>query len=186
MYKHWLLGGALVLSCLPVLAEEALEQPVRWTLDTSPRAEWLQLASADEANEDEATEHAGVNTAVTKPKFKEHLVTASKIHKYLGIGSLGLAGLTLLAPKEEDGAHEYLAKGAAALGVGAVITGLVFHWDDIELNQGFDNPDNLHALLTTLGTLGFLGAVSEAPASGHAGLGAGGAISMAIGIKMTW
>jgi hypothetical protein len=182
MYRHWLLGGALTLSCLPALAEETAA--AHWTLDTSPRAEWLQLASADEANEDEAAEHGG--TTAAKPKFKEHLVTASKLHKYLGIGSIGLAGLTLLAPKEEDGAHEYLAKGAAALGVGAVITGVVFHWDDIELNQGFNNPDNLHALLTTLGTLGFLGAVSEAPASGHAGLGAGGAISMAIGIKMTW
>lgn len=180
MYKHWLLGGALAVSCLPALAEET---PAHWTLDTSPRAEWLQLASADAANEDEAAEHG--NATAAKPKFKEHLVTASKIHKYLGIGSIGLAGLTLLAPKEENGAHEYLARGAAALGVGAVVTGLVFHWDDLELNQGFDNPDNLHALLTTLGTLGFLGAVSEAPAN-HAGLGAAGAVSMAIGIKVTW
>lgn len=184
MYKHWILGSTLALSCLSALAAETAAQPRHWALDTSPHAEWLQIASADEANENEATEHD--DAAAAKPKFEEHLVTASKLHKYLGIGSIGLAGLTLLAPKEENGAHEYLAKGAAALGVGAVATGLLFHWGDIELDQGFKNPDNLHALLTTLGTLGFLGAVSEAPASGHAGLGAGGAISMALGIKMTW
>lgn len=181
MYKYWLLGSVLALGYLPALADET---PAHWTLDTSPRAEWLQLASADDANEAGAAEQGSATTV--KPEFKEHLVTASKIHKYLGIGSLGMAGLTLLAPKEEDGAHEYLAKGAAALGVGAIITGLMFHWDDIELNQGFDNPDNLHALLTTLGTMGYLAAVSEAPDSGHAGFGAAGAISMAIGIKITW
>lgn len=107
------------------------------------------------------------------------------MHKYLGIGSLAAAGLTLLMPKEEDGAHEALGKTAAALGTLAVITGITFHWDDLNFSNGIKDPDVLHATLTTLGTLGYLAAVSAAP-DAHAGAGGVGAISMAVGIKMVW
>jgi len=45
-------------------------------------------------------------------------------------------------PKEED-PHEALGQAAVALGVGAVITGLIFHWDEINISNGFSDPDNL-------------------------------------------
>jgi hypothetical protein len=92
--------------------------------------------------------------------FEEPWFNGNKAHKYLGIGSIALATLALLSPKEEDGAHEAFAKGAAALGGAAVASGLVVHWDDIANGGGLSDPDNQHALL---GALGFALAVSEAP-----------------------
>lgn len=146
----------------------------------------LDLAAAtDTADDARADDRDSESVPHDKPIFEERWFTANKMHKYLGIGSIGAAALTLLAPKEEDGAHEFLGRTAAALGVGAVATGLTFHWDDFDLSEGFDNPDNLHMLLTTLGTLGFLYAVGNAPDT-HGGVGAASAIGMIVGIKMTW
>jgi hypothetical protein len=120
-----------------------------------------------------------------KPIFHERMFTANKVHKYLGIGSIAMAVLAAISPKEEDGAHEYLARGAAALGGAAMATGFAFHHEDIELKNGFGDPDNLHALLTSFGTMGYLLAVSNAP-DAHAGFGIGGLLSMGVGIKLTW
>jgi hypothetical protein len=120
-----------------------------------------------------------------KPVFHERMFTANKVHKYLGIGAIGMAVLAAISPKEEDGAHEYLARGAAALGGAAIATGFTFHHEDIKLKNGFGDPDNLHALLTSMGTLGYVLAVSTAPEP-HAGFGIGGLLSMGIGIKLTW
>ena len=167
---------ALSLCCSQVaVADSDFSLPDNWS---STSAAPLMLASAD---------NSSMTTMATDSKniYKERLITANKLHKYMGIGSLGAAILTGAMPKEEDGAHEAFGKTAAALGIGAVITGLIFHWEEIDLGNGFGDPDNLHLALTTLGTLGMASAVSEAPA-GHAGPGVGGAISMAIGIKMVW
>ncbi len=118
--------------------------------------------------------------------FEEPWFNGNKAHKYLGIGSIALATLALLSPKEEDGPHEAFAKGAAALGGAAVASGLVVHWDDIANGGGLSDPDNQHALLSALGALGFALAVSEAPEAEHAGPGAVGFVAMAIGIRLTW
>jgi len=167
---------ALTLCCSQAaVADDYFSLPDQWN---SNAAEPLMLASSDDSS---MTTMATDTTNI----YKERLITANKLHKYMGIGSIGAALLTTVMPKEEDGAHEALGKTAAALGVGAVITGLIFHWDDFDLSNGFSDPDNLHLALTTLGTLGFVTAVGEAPA-GHAGPGLGGAVSMAIGIKMVW
>lgn len=118
--------------------------------------------------------------------FEEPWFNGNKLHKYLGIGSLALATLAVLSPKEEGGPHEYFAEGAAALGGAAVASGLTVHWDDIEVRNGISDPDNQHALLSTLGALGFLLAVSEAPTASHAGPGSLGYIAMAVGMRITW
>ena len=123
--------------------------------------------------------------------------TPNKIHKYLGLGSLGLVGLALLAPKPDDegkpsgeksegGIHHDLAVGATVLGAAAVATGFAFHYRDIDLSKGFKDPDNLHMLLGTLAEVAFLAAVSKAPDSGHAGAGILGAAAMATAIKIEW
>ena len=167
---------ALTLCCSQAaVANDYFSLPDQWNLNAS---EPLMLASADDSR-------MTTMATDTTNMYEERLITANKLHKYLGIGSLGAAILTGAMPKEEDGAHEAFGKTAAALGIGAVITGLIFHWEDIDLGNGFGDPDNLHLALTTLGTLGMASAVSEAPA-GHAGPGGVGAISMAIGIKMIW
>jgi hypothetical protein len=120
------------------------------------------------------------------PLYRDRWFTANKVHKYAGIGSIALAILTGLAPKEYDGLHEQAARGALALGVVALSTGLVFHYDDLSASNFTSNPDNLHAMLTTLGVLGFATAVDKGGETGHAEAGVAGAALMLLGIKMTW
>jgi len=119
-------------------------------------------------------------------EYEDRTFTGNKIHKYLGIGSIAAAILTVLSPKEEDGPHEYFAKTSAVLGVGAVATGLGFHYEDIGTGGGLKDPDNLHALWAGLGAAGIAFAASTGPDSPHQGVGAAGAIAMMIGVKYTW
>jgi hypothetical protein len=109
---------------------------------------------------------------------------ANNVHKYLGLGSIALAGLTLLSPKEENGPHEYFARGAAALGVAAVATGIYAHWEDVDAR--WSNPDTQHAVLGALGALGILAAVAKGGKGDHAAYGGIGAVSMAVAIKLEW
>lgn len=108
----------------------------------------------------------------------------NNVHKYLGLGSLAAAALTIVAPKKEGGAHERFAAAAAVLGVAAVGTGFYAHGRDIDFT--WSDPDTKHALFGTLGTLGFLLAVAKGGEGGHAAAGALGAVSMAVAIKYTW
>lgn len=149
----------------------------------------LQLAANDLAGE------SGRSNTAAAPGHARRLFTRNTLHKYLGLGSLLAAGLTMVAPKpDEEGAgpvdlngpHRDLARTAAALGGAAVLTGLLFHYDDLSLSGGITDPDNQHALLTTLGALGYAGAVAAAPGEGHIALGIGGGASMLLGIKLEW
>jgi hypothetical protein len=182
------LSGLLLAASVVMSSAQAAEPAPRVNYLATPSTfsmNGLQLAQA-------STSEGGMGVTA-KPGtgeeevFDEPLFTSNKMHKWLGISSLGLAALAGIWPtKEEDGPHEYLAQGAAFLGGAAVASGLVIHWDDIEFSNGWSDPDNLHALLTTLGFLGYALAVSQAPDGGHAGAGGLGFVSMAIGIKMTW
>ena len=181
--RLWMIALLSLCATTPALAQEELTTGSLWGDYSLNHHTALWLASADT--------NAGSTPALAagradNPADEERYFTANKIHQYLGIGSILAAGGTLLAPKEENGLHENLAKTATALGIGAVVTGLLYHWDDFSLSDGMKDPDNLHLMLTTAGTLGYLAAVSAAPDSGHAGLGGVGAIAMAIGIKMNW
>lgn len=118
--------------------------------------------------------------------YEDRLFTGNTIHKYLGIGSIAAAVLTALSPKEEDGPHEYFAKTSAVLGVGAVATGLGFHYEDIGMDGGLKDPDNLHALWAGLGAAGIAYAAAIGPDSPHQTFGSVGAIAMIIGVKYTW
>lgn len=108
----------------------------------------------------------------------------NNMHKYMGLGSLALAGLSALAPKEKGGAHEQFAKGAAALGGAAIATGFYAHGSDLDYT--WNDPDSRHALYGILGTLGYLVAVARGGEGGHAAAGALGAVSMIAAIKVTW
>lgn len=108
----------------------------------------------------------------------------NNMHKYLGLGSLALAGLTVLAPKEEGGAHEMLANGAAVLGGAAIATGFYAHGDDPDWK--WSDPDTRHAVYGALGTLGYLLAVAKGGEGGHAAAGALGAVAMVASIRVVW
>ena len=142
----------------------------------------LLLAAAD----DQSTKMITSAEETPVSEYEDRMFTSNKVHKYLGIGSIGAALLTLVAPKEEDGAHEYLAITSAVLGLGAVGTGLAYHNEDISMAGGFKDPDNLHALWAGLGAVGIAVAAAQGPDVPHATFGALGTIAMMIGVKYTW
>ena len=94
-------------------------------------------------------------------------------------------------PRQTSGTtHTRLARTTAALAVATVITGLIYHWDDFHLEDGFSDPDNQHALLAGTGALMMLYAVNKSANSSvptsHAGIAELGAVSMLAAIKLTW
>lgn len=129
--------------------------------------------------------------------FRTPVFTRNKLHQYLGISSLLLGGLAAItAPDEEEdnfsggedneGVHHNVAVSATALGIAAVATGFLFHHEDIGLENGLTDPDNLHMGLGLLGVAGYAGAVASAPEDGHGAAGLFGGLSMLLAIKMTW
>lgn len=196
--KAFFLAVGLLAAALSAHAENSID---KLTPVTSPKLEihqdWLKLAANDT---DIGDGDAANRSIVTKPapqSAENDWFTPNKIHKYLGLGSLGLATLAILAPKpgevnknngesSEGGVHHDLAVAATALGAAAVATGFAFHYKDLDLSRGFKDPDNLHMLLGTVAELAFLAAVNIAPSSSHAGVGALGAVAMAAAIKVEW
>lgn len=138
------------------------------------------------ADDDGNREDAALSFTKDNEGFSEPWLTGSKAHQYFGLGALALVALAAVSPKEEDGAHEYFAVGATALAAAAATTGLIYHWEDFDFSDGITDPDNLHMLLGALGTLAMVAAVSQAPESGHAGLGIFGGVTMGIAVKITW
>lgn len=169
------LAAAISLAVSPLA--HASETPVNGPWQPgSPRAETAPVAKAGN-NETPAAN-------AQKEKAETPWYGRNNMHKYLGLGSIGAAALTIVAPKKEGGPHERFAQAAAALGVAAVGTGFYAHSDD--LSWSWSNPDTRHATLGALGTLGFIMALARGGEGGHAGAGALGAIAMATAIKITW
>jgi hypothetical protein len=139
-------------------------------------------------------------SSLTQPeKFEPPFFSGSNAHKYLGLGTLALVVATAIAPKpggdattqagrdeQDSSVHAKLGEAAAVMAAATVTTGLIYHWDDFHLEDGFSDPDNLHALLGSVGALALLYAVSQAPATEHAGVGAAGGVAMGFAIKLTW
>lgn len=193
MFKKILLAGfLLVYSAMAFSQDDATGnavtyQPLNLYL---PTLQYMQLAAAEPAEtatkDTTAVEATVTDTVSIESEYKDRWLTANKTHKWLGIGSLALAVASAVVPKEEEGAHHDLAEGALILGGAAVATGLVFHYDDLSGKKFFSNPDNWHAMLTTLGVVGYAIAVDQGGEGGHAGAGIAGMVLMIGGIKMTW
>jgi len=192
MMKILVLGLVLISVAAPALADDAVAASDKPKLMLNQ--DWPMLA-ANEIPTDNAAPHEGVISKPAAIEADNAWFTPNKVHKYLGLGSLGLVGLALMTTPDSEGGtkskssggiHHDFAVGATALGAAAVATGFAFHRNDIDLSKGFKDPDNLHMLLGTLAEVAFIAAVSQAPASGHAGMGALGAVAMATAIKIEW
>ncbi|ADL54450.1 hypothetical protein [Gallionella capsiferriformans] len=133
-------------------------------------------------------------------KFEPDLLSGSKLHQYLGVGTMVMAGMTFIthkhpvpgsnAPRDMSGAHARYAKATVAMAAATVATGLLTHWDDFSLEDGWSDPDNLHVLLALSGAALMAYAVnksmhSSTPTS-HAGMAELGAVGMGLAIKLTW
>ena len=160
------------------------------------------------ANDGEPARALTGETAVTPAEeFQPPWMSGRKAHEYLGLGTIALAGLTALAapssceqncppasqqpPRQTSGtAHTRLARATGAMAIATVITGLLYHWDDFHLGDGFADPDNQHVALAGTGALLMLYAIdksahSSVPTS-HAGFAELGAAAMVVAIKLTW
>ena len=151
---------------------------------------------------DAAQKKTNAAPAIQTTEFEPPMFSGSNAHKYLGLGTLALVVATAIAPKpaevehrtptqaeldaQESSTHAKLGRAAAVLAAATVTTGLLAHWDDFHLEDGWTDPDNLHALLGTAGALAMLMAVSQAPEGGHAGTGMAGGVAMGVAIKLTW
>jgi len=158
----------------------------------------LALNDADAAQKQTVAAGAASQNA----NFEPSMFSGSNVHKYLGLTTLALVVATALAPKPpevEDRAltqaeldaqkssnHAKLGRAAATMAAATVTTGLIEHWDDFHVEDGWTDPDNLHAMLGTAGALAMLYAVSKAPGGGHGGMGMAGGVAMGIAIKLTW
>jgi hypothetical protein len=197
-----LLPGTAAASGLAAMSDPAWSAVPDLTVPDAPRraAPRLRLAQADTDSgealgSDVLDLHAGPDD---EQPWHEPWITGNKLHKYLGIGSLVAAGLAAVTPPESEGDgggggrnggkgfHHYAGWTAAGLAGAAVGTGLVFHLDDIHLQNGLTDPDNLHALLGVLAATAYFAAVSTAPDSSHGGMGVAGAAAMLVSIKLAW
>lgn len=135
----------------------------------------------------------------TDTPFEEPMMTADKLHGYLGAASFLaaiVAGAT--APDNENpamigqpapkGVHHYAGLTAAALGGAAVISGFLLHSEDLEPN--IMDPDTAHMLLGVLSTAAYAYAVSKGPkkygmgTNKHAAAGIAGAGMMAFALYL--
>lgn len=167
------------------------------TYTNGSKAYMLALNDADVAQKQVTA------TPVTQAtEFKPPMFSGSNAHKYMGLGTLALVVATALAPKpaeyehtaptqaqldaQKSSTHAKLGRAAATMAAATVTSGLLAHWDDFHVEDGWTDPDNMHALLGTAGALAMLYAVSKAPGGGHAGVGMAGGVAMGVAVKLTW
>ena len=145
---------------------------------------------------------AKTETAQATPsaEFEPKLLSGSKIHQYLGIGTVALAGLTFAThihpadpngPRDVNGTHAQLGKATAVMALATVATGLYTHWDDFSLEDGWSDPDNLHVLLAVTGAALMAYAIEKSASQStgtvnHAAMAELGAVGMVVAIKLTW
>lgn len=150
---------------------------------------------------------ASVAPAAAQAEFSEPWMSGDKLHQYMGWTTLALVAATAFSPpgdgcegaacanapvqpRQTNGTHAKLAKAAAFMAAATVTSGLIDHWDDFHLEDGFTDPDNLHAMLGTAGALMMMYAVNKSANSSvpvsHAGIAELGGVAMAVAVKLTW
>lgn len=184
-------------------AAQAQEVPLTAAQAYVQRSQPLLLAEAS-AGGAVPTPAASVSPAQTP--YEPPLLSASNAHLTLGIATILAAAATAATapgdnecevgpcppppPRETNGTHAKLAKATIALAAATVTSGLLVHWDDFHLEDGFTDPDNLHVMLGVTGAALMAYAVNKSAHSSvpvsHAGMAELGALGMVAAIKMTW
>ena len=154
------------------------------------------------AENDTAETRAKNNTVAVTPaaEFEPKLITGKKVHEYMGLTTLALVALTTFtAPGDTcatcsrpvNGTHAELGKATAVMALATVVSGLIEHWDDFNLEDGWEDPDNMHIILGVTGAALLAYAVdksmnvSTGPVS-HAGIAELGALGMLVAVKLEW
>lgn len=110
--------------------------------------------------------------------------TMGKLHKYTGYGTIIAAAAAGVSGSGGGGFHKGAGNAAAGLAVATCITGFAEYSHYFDMDEGM-SPYNIHIVLATLATAGFVATAVDAnnnDDSGHAGLGIGSGILMAVPI----
>jgi hypothetical protein len=108
-------------------------------------------------------------------------VSMGKMHKYLGYATLG-AALAAGVSGSDDGFHKGAGTAAAALAVATCVTGFLEYSNYFDVSEGL-SMHNIHIVLATLATAGFVVTAADALANdddGHAGLGITSGVLMVV------
>lgn len=108
-------------------------------------------------------------------------MSMGKLHKYLGYATLA-AGLVAGVSGSDDGLHKGAGTAAAAFAVATCATGFSEYGNYFDMDEGL-SVHNIHIVLGTLATAGFVATVANAYANdddGHAGLGIASGVLMVV------
>jgi hypothetical protein len=187
------------------MASAAHAQDLNWNL---PAQTYVQNAGSFmlAANETDVLVKKNSTAVAAAPQapYEPPLLSGSNTHLALGLATIASAALTAMtAPdgcenncgagpvaRDVNGAHAKFAKATVALAAATIASGLIVHWDDFYLEDGFTDPDNLHVLLGVTGAALMAYAVNKSANStvpvSHAGVAELGALGMIVAIKLTW
>jgi hypothetical protein len=141
---------------------------------------------------------ANITATPVAAEFQPKLFSGSKVHQYLGVSTAVLAGAAFIThphptnptPRETNGTHAQLAKATIVAAAATIAAGVLSHWDDFSLEDGWTDPDNLHVLLGVTGAALMAYAVNQSANSDvpvdHARMAELGALGMVVAIKLTW
>lgn len=114
---------------------------------------------------------------------------AAHWHRYLGYGSVLLAGLTAVSSSQED-IHEALAYATAGASIATATTGFMAYSGGVGPGQSLLSRDNLHMALGVVGAGLLTTAVltaDDGESGSHSGLGVAGGVLMTLGIiEIKW
>jgi hypothetical protein len=128
----------------------------------------------------DVSKKAAAESEEEQSEENERFLNYGALHKYLGYGTLLMAGVAAAtgADKSSHCIPGYATAGMAAL---TCLTGFMEYGGEyFDFSEGF-NAYNTHILLGSLATAGFIATVAIADSSSaHAGLGGASAVTMVI------
>jgi len=197
-----IVGRLVVAACLSALMgfASAAEKPLDLSLSESKYySQDKQSVMLAENDADVINAKKAISADTPAKEFEPKLFSGKKIHQYLGVTTAALAGMTFMThihpvgngPRDVNGTHAELGKATAIMALATVASGLIVHWDDFSLEDGWKDPDNLHVLLGVTGAALMAYAVNQSMNTStgqvnHAGYAELGALSMVVAIKLTW
>ena len=174
MFKSKVVAWCLLL--LLVFQGVALAQP-DWLTQFDPgetygeQMPWVQPLSSTYGSSSESS--SGVSSGLD----------IGLLHKYLGWGTLLLAGVAAVTGSDSS-LHHNSALAATAFGLGTAATGYYEYSDYFDTDEGL-SAYNLHIVLGTIGAIGFATeAIIASTDTGHGGIGIGSAVAMGIGVAI--
>jgi len=196
------LGRLVVAACLSSITgfASAAERPLDLTLpDSKYYSQDVKSFMLAENDADVGKVKTEISADSPSREFEPKVFSGKKIHQYLGVATAALAGMTFMThthpvgdvPRDVNGTHAELGKAAAAMALATVVSGLIVHWDDFSLEDGWKDPDNQHVFLGISGAALMAYAVNKSMNTStgqvsHSGLAELGALSMVVAIKLTW